>query len=181
MQYVYFLDNQGPEDRRSNSPVFKLIQELEIPEWQIYNDSDPDDRVELKKLVRLLDAGDTLNIRSVIDCVCSIDELLEMFDLFSDIGVQLHSVEEPFLSGINYKEIIQGVVVLLNNFRDRSRKESYRQAVIEGRVGRPAKIEQVRAAIELYYTNDFSLAQIERLTGVSKTTIYKYLKDYKNC
>ena len=35
MKYVYFLDVQGPDDNRSNSKVFKLIDDFDIPEDRV--------------------------------------------------------------------------------------------------------------------------------------------------
>ena len=177
MMYVYFLDRQGIGDKRSNSEVFKMIQEMNIPDKQIFDDEDPNNRSELKKLLGLLNSGDSLIIRSVIDCVYSIEELLEMLSFLSSIGIELYSIEEPFLASKDYSQIVQGMVVLLNHFTTRSRKENYQKALEEGRVGRPSKTKQVEVALNLYRTKNYSVSEIEKITGISKTTIYKYLKD----
>ena len=179
MMYVYFLDKQSTADTRNNTEVFKMIQSMNIPDNQIFDDEDPDSRPELNRLVGLLKDGDGLIIRSIIDCVSSIDELLEMLSLLSDIGIELYSIEEPFLSNKDYSQIVQGMVDLLNQFTTKSRKENYQQALKEGRVGRPSKTKQVEVALNLYHTNNYSVSEIEKITGISKTTIYKYLKEQK--
>lgn len=53
----------------------------------------------------------------------------------------------------------------------------YQKAVDEGRVGRPAKTDDVEKAIKLYETGTYTISQIVQLTGVSKSTLYKYLKE----
>ena len=177
MKYVYFLENQGVDDNRSNSKVFNVIQAMNIPEEQVFSDETPYDRSELQAMVEMLSEGDTLVIRSVVDLVGSINELLEMFNLLSDIGVELFSAEEPWLCGTEYADTLKSVVALLKHFAAQSRKENYQKALEEGRVGRPAKTEEVENALKLLETKQFSISQVEKLTGVSKTTIYKYLKE----
>ena len=179
MMYVYFLDKQSTADTRNNTEVFKMIQEMRISDECIFDDEDPDSRPELNRLVGLLNANDGLIIRSVIDLVSSIDDLMDMLDLFSAIGIELYSIEEPFLSNKDYSQIVQGMVALLNQFTSKSRKENYQQALKEGRVGRPSKTKQVETALDLYRTNNYSVSEIEKITGISKTTIYKYLKEQK--
>lgn len=163
MMYVYFLDKQSTADTRNNTEVFKLIQEMQLSDEYVFDDEDPNDRPQLNKLVGLLKDGDGLIIRSIIDCVSSIDELLEMLDLFSDIGIELYSLEEPFLCRSNYKEIVQGMVALLKYFESQARQENYQKALEEGRVGRPSKTKQVEVALNLYRTNNYSVAQIQKI------------------
>lgn len=177
MMYVYFLDKQSTADTRNNTEVFKLIQEMRISDECIFDDDNPYSRPELNRLVGLLNDGDSLIIRSVVDLVSSIDDLMDMLSLFSDIGIELYSLEEPFLCRSNYNEIVQGMVALLKYFESQSRKENYQKALEEGRVGRPSKTKQVEVALNLYRTKNYSVSEIEKITGISKTTIYKYLKD----
>lgn len=179
MMYVYFLDRQGIGDKRSNSEVFKLIQEMQLSDECIFDDEDPSDRTELNRLVGLLNANDGLIIRSVVDLVSSIDDLMDMLSLLSSIGIELYSIEEPFLSSKNYSQIVQGMVALLKYFESQARQENYKRALSEGRVGRPSKTKQVEVALNLYHTNNYSVSEIEKITGISKTTIYKYLKEQK--
>ena len=50
-----------------------------------------------------------------------------------------------------------------------------------GRIGGRPKVNQnaINKAIILYDSQNFSLKQIEEMTGVSKATIYRYLKNRK--
>lgn len=177
MQYAYFLDIQKYEDR-SNQKVFQIINDLELPEEQVYCDDNPDDRTELQNLIEILQEDDLLIIRSVKDITGDITPLYqELFPLLESKGVELFSCEEPYLCGTEYKNTLDNFILLLDYFYVKRKKSGYQKALEEGRVGRPAKTESVEKAIKLYESNLYTIAQIESLTGVSKSTLYKYLKE----
>lgn len=178
MKYVYFLDVQGPEDNRSNNKVFKLIDDFDIPEEQVFVDEDPEDRTELYKLVELLEEGDMLIIRSAKDIVEDIDYLYQtLFPYLQDKGVEIFSCEEPYFCGDTYADNLNNFMLFLDFFYKKRRQNGYEKAVDEGRVGRPAKTEDIEKAIEMYESKLYTISQITQLTGVSKSTIYRYLKE----
>jgi len=51
-----------------------------------------------------------------------------------------------------------------------------------GRKGgrKPKDRKKVEQALKMYFTNEFSIKEITDATGLSKTTIYKYVREYKN-
>lgn len=178
MKYVYFLDVQGPEDNRSNSKVFKLIDDFDIPEEQVFVDEDPENRTELYKLVELLEEGDLLIIRSAMDIADDIDILYrELFPDLQNRGIELFSCEEPYFCGDAYFDTLNSFMFFLDFFYKKKRQVGYEKAVDEGRVGRPAKTEDIEKAIEMYESKLYTISQITQLTGVSKSTIYRYLKE----
>ena len=70
------------------------------------------------------------------------------------------------------------VIILPGNkgfFIDRKKKLGYQKAVAEGRVGRPVKAKDLEKAISLYEEGRLDINQVVALTGVSKSTIYRYL------
>ena len=101
----------------------------------------------------------------------------QIFKVDEEKKVELFSCEEPYFCGLTYYTTLNSLLFLLNYFQSKRRKDGYQKAVEEGRVGRPAKTEAVERAIKLYNTNAYTVAQIELLTGVSKSTLYKYLKE----
>ena len=178
MKYAYFLDVQGPEDERNNSKVFQLITDFDIPEERVFVDENADDRTEFKTLLNLLKSGDTLIIRSVKDIADDVKDLYnEIFPELEDKYVELFSCEEPYLCGDTPFSTLNGFMLFLSYFYTKRKKTGYQKAVEEGRVGRPAKTESVEKAIRLYESKLYTIAQIETLTGVSKSTLYKYLKE----
>jgi len=178
MLYAYFLDIQPGETDRNNSKIFQLIQELDIADAQIFADDNPADRAELYTMLDLLTAGDMLIIRSVTDLTDDINVLLtDLFPQLSDKKVELFSCEEPYLCGMEYEEALNGFIELLRYFRAVKKMDSYQRALEDGRVGRPAKTEAVEKAVKLYQSGIYTISQIETLTGVSKSTLYRYLKE----
>jgi len=178
MKYVYFLDVQGPEDNRNNSKVFKLISDFDIPEDRVFVDDTPEDRTELKTLMDLLKKGDTLIIRSAKDITDDFNDLYrDLFPMLEENGVELFSCEEPFLCGDTCFSTLNNFMLFLDYFYTKRRKTGYEKALDEGRVGRPAKTKDVEKAIEMYESKTYTISQITQLTGVSKSTLYKYLKE----
>ena len=65
-------------------------------------------------------------------------------------------------------------------FQKKKQQAGYRKACAEGRVGRPpTKSKDIEQAIELYKSDACTISQITALTGVSKTTLYRVLKEQK--
>ena len=175
MKYVYFLDVQGQED---NSKVFRLISDFDIPEEQVFVDEDPEVRTELNKLIELLEEGDMLIIRSAKDIADDIDVLYrDFFPNLQNKGVELFSCEEPYFCGDAYYYTLNSFMLFLDYFYKKKRQVGYEKAVDEGRVGRPAKSEDVEKAIAMYESKSYTISQITQLTGVSKSTIYRYLRE----
>ena len=125
-----------------------------------------------------LEKEDMLIIRSVTDLTDDINGLLvELFPLLTEKGVELFSCEESFLCGYEYQNTLVGVIELLRYFRSLKKADNYQRALEAGKVGRPAKTDDVEKAIKLYQSKIYTVSQIERLTGVSKSTLYRYLKE----
>ncbi len=178
MLWAYVLENVENKDFRNNQPLFLLIKDLEIEDDRIFIDNDADkSRPELKKLLEVLQSGDRLAIRSVQDLSDNLADLISVFQKFTDIGIALCSCEEPFLSGDDYLDTLNGFVKLYVDFEKKKQRQAYRQAVNEGTVGRPAKTKEIEQAISMYNSGNYKVSQIEAVTGISKSTLYRYLKN----
>ena len=95
MTYAYCLDIQTGETRR-NQKVYQLVNEFSIPEENIYIDEDPADRTELSALLDILEEGDLLIIRSVVDIGEDLDDIYrKLFPMLNEMGVELFCCEEP--------------------------------------------------------------------------------------
>ncbi len=178
MLCAYVLENVENKDFRNNQPLFLLIKDLEVEDNRIYIDSDTDkSRPELENLLQVLQSGDRLAIRSVQDLADTLSDLISVFQKLIDIGITLCSCEEPFLSGDDYLDTLDGFVKLYVDFEKKKQRQGYRQAVNDGTVGRPAKSKEVEQAISMYNSGNYKVSQIEAITGVSKSTLYRYLKN----
>lgn len=180
MLWAYVLENISNEDVRNNQPLFLLIKDLEIEDDNIFIDSDTDkSRPEFEKLLEVMKAEDRLAIRSVQDLADTLSDLIGVFQKLIDIGITLCSCEEPFLSGDDYLDTLDGFVKLYVDFEKKKQRQGYRQAVNEGTVGRPQKTKEIEQAISMYQSGKYKVNQIEAVTGVSKSTLYRYLKNEK--
>lgn len=176
MEYVYFLEVDGIENR-SNSAVFKLAKEMEIAEDNVFSDLDRSDRSQLEAALNELGQGDILIIRSAEDAADSIEGLCEVLHRLKERGAELYSCKEPYLNGRCAYDVVAGVRELTAAFQQRKKTEGYKRAVAEKRVGRPRKDKSIAKAVQLYKEGSLSIKEIEMVTGISKTTLYKNLKE----
>ncbi|HOJ10921.1 MAG TPA: recombinase family protein [Clostridiales bacterium] len=175
MDFVYFIENTTG-DFNDNSGVFNLIQDLNIDDNEVYTDSGTD-KQELEKLLNALDAGDRLIIRSVVDLSETAKGLLDILSDLQDREIQLCSVSEVFLNGTDYYTAMKGFLEIHWVYREKKRLNAYTLAKEQGKVGRPPN-PNIDKAIKLYNLK-FSLREIEDLTGVPSSTLYRALKDSK--
>ena len=175
MLWGYILENSHSEDKRNNQPLFQLIQQLEIADDNLYFDMSGKEQTELQKLLKDIQPENRLVIRSVEDLADSMDELIKILKLLSDKEISLCSCEEPFLSGEDYADNLNSYLKLHKSFIDKKKQKAYQKAVAEGRVGRPVKESDIKKAIDLYKSNNFTVEQIKAVTGISKTTLYRYI------
>ena len=176
MIWAYVLENMGLEDNRNNQNLFLLINDLEIPDDNRYFDCNLD-RPELKNLLEVLQPGDRLAIRSVMDLADSLSDLIGVLQKLSDKQVTLCSCLEPYLCGEDYLETLTGFAQLYVSFEKKKQQQSYKKAVEDGTVGRPTKAKEVEQALSMYQSGKYKVNQIESITGVSKSTLYRYLKN----
>ena len=179
MVWAYVMENGDGVEKHDNTPVFQLIQKMELPDDQLVFDQD-NNRGEFCKLLESLGVGDKLIIRSVADLADDLMNLINVFQKLTDKQISLCSIEEPFLSGEDYLGSITEFTRLYVLFQKKKQQAGYRKASAEGRVGRPpTKSKDIEQAIGLYKSVACTISQITALTGVSKTTLYRVLKEQK--
>lgn len=178
MNYAYVIENMTPEDKRDNTPIFQLINDLDLDEDSVWFDIDFS-RSGLLPFIEKLNSGDKLLIRSVEDLSDTLEGLIEIFKILSEKEVILYSCKEPFLCGEEYAENLESSMKMILYFTNRKKELGYQIAVMEGKVGRPAKTEEILKAVAMYKSGKFKVSQIEVITGISKSSLYRYLQDNK--
>ena len=179
MVWAYVMENGNDVEKHDNTPVFQLIQKMGLTDDQLVFDQ-TEARTEFCKLLESLQTGDKLIIRSVADLADDLMDLICVFQKLTDKEISLCSCEEPFLSGEEYLGSITEFTRLYVLFQKKKQVAGYRKACAEGRVGRPpTKSKDIEQAIELYKSDACTISQITALTGVSKTTLYRVLKEQK--
>ena len=139
------------------------------------------DRPELSKLLDRITEGDTIVIESLSRLGRSTKDLIELTELFQIRGVNLVSLKESIDTNTSTGKLLFTLMSAIAQFErdviaDRTR-EGLQAARARGRKGgRPGiSIENIRKAVKLYNTMQYTIKEIEELTGVKKSTLYRNL------
>lgn len=139
------------------------------------------ERPELSKMIDRMTEGDTVVIESLSRLGRSTKDLIELTELLQSKGVHLISLKEAIDTSTSTGKLLFTLMSAIAQFErdviaDRTR-EGLRSARARGRTGgRPkADADAVKKAIKLYNTKQYSIKEIEELTGVKKSTLYRNL------
>ena len=139
------------------------------------------DRPELSKLLERLAPGDTVVIESLSRLGRSTKDLLELMELFDSKGVNVVSLKERIDTTSSTGKLVFTIMSAIAQFErdiiaDRT-QEGLKAARARGRNGGRPKIatDKVKQAVKLYGTGQYSIKEIEGLTGVKKSTLYRNL------
>ena len=141
------------------------------------------DRPELAKMLDRMTEGDTVVIESLSRLGRSTKDLIELTELFQSKSVHLVSLKEQIDTSTSTGKLLFTLMSAIAQFErdviaDRTR-EGLRAARARGKTGgRPrADPDAVKKAVKLYHTQQYSVKEVEELTGVKKSTLYRYLQD----
>lgn len=137
------------------------------------------DRPELTKMLDRMTEGDTVVIESLSRLGRSTKDLIELTELFHEKGVNLVSLKEAIDTNTSTGKLLFTLMSAIAQFErdciaDRTR-EGLKSARARGKVGGRPKMnpDNVKKAIKLYNTGQYSIKEIEELTGVKKSTLYR--------
>lgn len=175
MYFVYIVESIGENDNRNNEVLFNLINKHNIPENNIYFDTDSEDVIN--EMLDEMGEGDVLVLKRVDDLAVSSKELKLVLEKLENKGIILNSEEHKGLNGKKYFSALLAAQDISDFFREKSRVTGYKRALENSRVGRPSKKKELEVALKLYKTGQFTISEIEKLSGVSSSTIYRNLKN----
>ena len=139
-------------------------------------------RPELEKLLERLTEGDTVVVESLSRLGRSNKDLIWLMETFNSKGVNLVSLKESIDTTTSTGKLLFTLMSAIAQFErdviaDRTR-EGLNSARARGRKGgRPrTDSEKLRKAIKLYNTQQYSLAEIEDMTGVKRSTLYRGIR-----
>lgn len=139
------------------------------------------ERPQLEEMMKKLRKGDKVVIFKLDRISRSTKHLIELSETFADIEVDFISLQDNIDTsspiGRFFFKIMACVAEFERDITVERTKAGLQSARARGRKGgRPKKDKsKIELAIKMYQSKDYSIGQIEDATGVSKTTLYRYL------
>ena len=138
-------------------------------------------RPELDRLLKDLQEGDTVVIESLSRLGRSVKNLSELMEIFNEKNIRLVSLKETIDTTSSTGRLLFTILSSLAQFeRDvlvERTNEGLAAARARGRTGgRPASNQTaLQKAIALYNTKQYTISEITNLTGISKSTLYRFI------
>lgn len=140
------------------------------------------DRPELTRLLERLEEGNTVIVESLSRLGRSTRDLIELVELFQQKGVQLVSLKESIDTSSSTGKLLFTIMSALAQFErdviaDRTR-EGLQAARARGHFGGRPKTDakKLQQALKLYRSGQYTAREIKELTGITKSTLYRYLR-----
>ena len=160
-----------------------ILFDLGCEEVFVETHSSPKKRDELKRAVNQIGNGDRLIVKSLHVLADSTRHLVELLEVFEQKGCTLYSSTEQIDTAPGNLFTFQKIVLCLADFQSDSISAKTKAGLTVAKekgmhAGRPRKPDaNVKKAIEMYESKKYNLAEIKEQTGISKSTLYRYLEN----
>lgn len=140
-------------------------------------------RTELQTMLAKLSPGDIIVFERLFTLGDSTKQLKEVIDEIEKKAAFIHSIRENINTSEKVDYLFSDIVQHLANFQSDMISESTKQGLFEAKqkgtsAGRPRKPdENVKRAITMYESKKYTLEEIKKETGISKSTLYRYLEN----
>lgn len=140
-------------------------------------------RAELENLFMTIGKGDELFVQSIVVLADSQHQFLDILRLAERDQIIIHFVDEQLTNKkIQKVSLLQSAaffVDLQSKFLSHSSTFTLQAAKQQGKlIGRPRKSDKnLQLAYEMYDSKNYTLYDIKEATGISKSTLYRYLDD----
>lgn len=139
-------------------------------------------RAQLNNMINNLNKEDKVVVTKLFVFADSTRHLLELLEIIDAKGAYLKSLYEGIdtsnISGYKFYDLLKHLVEFQSDVISEKTKKGLSRAKQKGiTTGRPRKPdENVQRAIIMYQSKKYSLAEIKNETGISKSTLYRYLE-----
>ncbi|MBP2029069.1 DNA invertase Pin-like site-specific DNA recombinase [Acetoanaerobium pronyense] len=140
------------------------------------------ERPELNNLIEHIRPGDTIIITDLTRLSRSTKDLFKIVEQIEQKGANIKSLKEIWMDtttpqGKLMFTIFSGISQFERDLTSQRTKEGLSSARARGRKGGRPSLEnsKISLALKMYYSNDYSISEISKATGLSKTTFYRYL------
>ena len=143
-------------------------------------------RQQLTELLGTLRAGDTLVIGRLDRLGRTIKQFFALITDFEQKGIRFVSLQEEFDTSTSMGKSVYGVFCAMAQMELDVISERTKAGMIaaksRGRFSgrKPKENTNVENALKMYFSSEYSIDHIIETTGLSKTTIYKYVREYKS-
>ena len=143
-------------------------------------------RQQLTELLGKLRAGDTLVTWRLGTLGRTIKQFIALAKDFEHKGINFVSLQEKLDTSTPTGKCVYGVFCAMAKMELDVNSERTKIGMItakkRGRFSgrKPKENENVESALKMYFSNECSINDIIETTGLSKTTIYKYVREYKS-
>lgn len=137
----------------------------------------------LQKLLEKVTAGDRLIVYRLYTWADSTPHLMKLLNTLESKGVSLYSIQENIEIGTGKEYPFANILSSLADFQSDAISEKTKAGMSAAKQngaipGRPRKPDKnIQKAIELHKNKQCSLAEINEKTGISKSTLYRYLEN----
>ncbi len=142
-------------------------------------------RPQLNILLNKLRTGDTLVIYELKRLGRNTKQLLALAEDFQANGIEFVSLTENIDTTTPMGRFVFttwcALAQLDRDIISENTKSGLAAAKARGRVGgrKPTEQKKVNTALKMYFSNEYSVKEITDATGVSKTSLYKYVNKNK--
>ena len=133
----------------------------------------------------VLKEGDTLVVTKIDRCARNTLEFLKLQDILFKRKIQFISLDLPYSEDLNINKLISTTLSSIAEFETNRRKERQMQGISQAKKagkyrGRKTVIDDklISEVKHLKQQKMLSVTQIVKITGKSRNTIYKVLKDH---
>ncbi|ARF13924.1 recombinase family protein [Sporosarcina ureae] len=140
-------------------------------------------RVELERLLMDVQSGDTLYVQNIEVLADSLQQLWDILRLAERDQLIINFVDEQLtnqtMQSTTLLQNVEFFAKLQTTFLSHSSTFSLQVAKQQGKtIGRPRKSDDnLQRAFEMYDSKNFTLFDIKEETGISKSTLYRYLDE----
>ena len=137
-------------------------------------------RPELDRMMDAIREGDTVVVVKLDRIGRNTKHLIDLAESFDRSGVDFvslgDSIDTRSATGRLFFSILAAIAQFEADLNSERTKEGLAAARARGRIGGRPKVdsEAIERALRMYASGTFSLAEITDMTGVSKTTLYRY-------
>ncbi|MFC7687958.1 recombinase family protein [Ureibacillus sp. GCM10028918] len=142
----------------------------------------PKKREELERMLMGLQKGDIIVVERMFAIADTTRHLMELLKLCEKDGVTIQFIKEGLHSkgtiSLELSEIVEHLLGFQSDIVKQSTILGLAHAKEQGKsIGRPKKSdENIKKAISMYHSGNYTLLEIKNETGISKSTLYRYLE-----